>query len=175
MNNAAQSPNVASWTFAEDLIAPSPEVAEMRDEASLAGLTPVSTGVVATLQVLTRAIAAKAVVEVGTLMGASGLSFLEAMATDGVLTSIDVEADNQLPARAAFTKAGFSSSRFRLIAGSPIDVMTVGHELSRRGTLEGVGGTAYLLQAFRFVPTTANACSSCLVNVPRTYRHSGGS
>ncbi|GAA3865886.1 O-methyltransferase [Tessaracoccus defluvii] len=123
MNNAAQSPNVASWTFAEDLIAPSPEVAEMRDEASLAGLTPVSTGVVATLQVLTRAIAAKAVVEVGTLMGASGLSFLEAMATDGVLTSIDVEADNQLPARAAFTKAGFSSSRFRLIAGSPIDVM----------------------------------------------------
>ena len=90
MNNAAQSPNVASWTFAEDLIAPSPEVAEMRDEASLAGLTPVSTGVVATLQVLTRAIAAKAVVEVGTLMGASGLSFLEAMATDGVLTSIDV-------------------------------------------------------------------------------------
>ena len=42
------------------------------------------------------------------------------------------------------------------IAGSPIDIMTVSNELSRRGTLEGVGGAPYLLQAFRFVPTTAN-------------------
>ena len=42
------------------------------------------------------------------------------------------------------------------VSGSPIDVMTVSNELSRRGTLEGVGGASYLLQAFRFVPTTAN-------------------
>ncbi len=50
----------------------------------------------------------------------------------------------------------FDAMKALHIVGSPIDVMTVGHELSRRGTLEGVGGTAYLLQAFRFVPTTAN-------------------
>ena len=42
------------------------------------------------------------------------------------------------------------------IAGSPIDLMTVGNELTRRGTLDSVGGSAYLLQALRFVPTTAN-------------------
>ncbi|MBO5502717.1 MAG: replicative DNA helicase, partial [Clostridia bacterium] len=42
------------------------------------------------------------------------------------------------------------------IAGSPIDLMTVGNELPRRGTLDSVGGSAYLLQALRFVPTTAN-------------------
>ena len=42
------------------------------------------------------------------------------------------------------------------IAGSPIDLMTVGNELTRRGTLDSVGGLAYLLQALRFVPTTAN-------------------
>jgi replicative DNA helicase len=45
------------------------------------------------------------------------------------------------------------------LAASPIDVMTVGNELSRRGTLEGVGGTAYLLEAYRYVPTTANTRS----------------
>ncbi len=50
----------------------------------------------------------------------------------------------------------FDAMRTLHIGGSPIDVMTTGNELSRRGTLEGVGGTAYLLQAFRFVPTTAN-------------------
>ena len=42
------------------------------------------------------------------------------------------------------------------IAGSPIDLMTVGNELTRRGTMDSVGGSAYLLQALRFVPTTAN-------------------
>lgn len=40
--------------------------------------------------------------------------------------------------------------------GSPIDIMTVSAELTRRGTLLGIGGTAYLLEAYRYVPTTAN-------------------
>ncbi len=50
----------------------------------------------------------------------------------------------------------FSGMQALHIAGSPIDLMTVGNELSRRGTLDSVGGSAYLLQALRFVPTTAN-------------------
>ena len=37
--------------------------------------------------------------------------------------------------------------------------MTVSNELSRRGTLDGVGGSAYLLSACRYVPTTANTAS----------------
>ena len=50
----------------------------------------------------------------------------------------------------------FSGMQALHIAGSPIDLMTVGNELTRRGTLESIGGSAYLLQALRFVPTTAN-------------------
>lgn len=50
----------------------------------------------------------------------------------------------------------FGAMRTLHIGGSPIDLMTVGNELSRRGTLESVGGAPYLLQALRFVPTTAN-------------------
>ena len=41
-------------------------------------------------------------------------------------------------------------------AQSPVDLVTVDSELSRRGTLEGVGGTAYLIDLSQFVPTTAN-------------------
>lgn len=50
----------------------------------------------------------------------------------------------------------FEAMRALHIAGNPIDLMTVGNELTKRGTLESVGGAAYLLQAVRFVPTTAN-------------------
>ena len=39
---------------------------------------------------------------------------------------------------------------------SPIDLITVHAELSRRGSLEGVGGDAYLLRLISQVPTTAN-------------------
>ncbi len=39
----------------------------------------------------------------------------------------------------------------------PIDFITVDSELSRRGTLEGAGGTPYLLRLVQYVPTTANA------------------
>ena len=42
------------------------------------------------------------------------------------------------------------------IAGNPVDLMTTGNELTRRGTFESIGGAAYLLQLVRYVPTTAN-------------------
>ena len=41
--------------------------------------------------------------------------------------------------------------------GMPIDLVTVDDELSRRGTLEGVGGTNYLIELSQFVPSTVNA------------------
>ncbi|GAA4897119.1 O-methyltransferase [Tessaracoccus lubricantis] len=123
MSTPVENPTPASWTFAEDYVSPSDAVAQARDEATVSGMTPVTTGEAAALKVLTKAIGAKHVVEIGTLMGATGLTFLEAMERDGILTSIDVEADNQIPAREFFQKAGFPTSRFRLIAGSPIEVM----------------------------------------------------
>ena len=53
----------------------------------------------------------------------------------------------------------FDAMRTLHIGGTPIDLMTVGNELARRGTLDGTGGTAYLLEAYRYVPTTANTRS----------------
>ncbi|GHU82649.1 replicative DNA helicase [Clostridia bacterium] len=38
----------------------------------------------------------------------------------------------------------------------PVDLITADEELARRGTLEGVGGTAYLVRLTQYVPTTAN-------------------
>ena len=38
----------------------------------------------------------------------------------------------------------------------PIDFITLDAELSRRGTLEGSGGTAYLLKLVQYVPTAVN-------------------
>ena len=40
--------------------------------------------------------------------------------------------------------------------GQPVDVVTVDEALVRRGTLEGVGGAAYLVSLTQHVPTTAN-------------------
>ncbi len=39
---------------------------------------------------------------------------------------------------------------------SAVDMVTVDAELSRRGTLEGVGGTSYIIELSQYVPTTAN-------------------
>lgn len=41
--------------------------------------------------------------------------------------------------------------------GMPIDLVTVDDELSRRGTLEGVGGTNYLVELTECTPSTVNA------------------
>jgi predicted O-methyltransferase YrrM len=66
---------------------------------------------------------ARAVAEVGTGTGVSGLWLLRGMADDGVLTSVDLEAEHQRHAREVLTSAGIAPQRFRLIAGSALDVM----------------------------------------------------
>lgn len=56
------------------------------------------------------------------------------------------------PAHREIFDAMVSLARF----GKPVDLITVDEELSKRGTLEGVGGTQYLVQLTQYVPTTAN-------------------
>lgn len=41
--------------------------------------------------------------------------------------------------------------------GMPVDLVTTDEELTRRGTLEGVGGLSYLVELSQCMPTTANA------------------
>jgi predicted O-methyltransferase YrrM len=73
---------------------------------------------------------ARAVVEIGTGTGVSGLWLLRGMRSDGVLTSVDIEAEHQRLAKETFTEAGVPAQRARLIPGSALEVLprlTDGH------------------------------------------------
>jgi predicted O-methyltransferase YrrM len=75
------------------------------------------------LTVLARAVQAKAVVEIGTGSGVSGLALFAGMQPDGILTSVDIETEHQQAARKAFLSIGIPTQRFRLIAGSALNVL----------------------------------------------------
>jgi predicted O-methyltransferase YrrM len=86
-------------------------------------VVPVGTGAGAALRLLAATAAARNVVEIGTGTGVSGLWLLAGMRPDGVLTSIDVEAEHQRLAREAFAEAEVAHQRTRLIAGRALDVL----------------------------------------------------
>ncbi|MFZ5872730.1 MAG: O-methyltransferase, partial [Actinomycetota bacterium] len=69
------------------------------------------------------ALGARAVVEVGTGAGVSGVYLLRGMPDDGVLTTIDVEPEHQRAARETFAEAGIRPNRTRLITGRALDVL----------------------------------------------------
>lgn len=94
-----------------------------RRRADEVGITPIGSGGGAALMFLASVVGAKAVAEIGTGTGVSGLWLLRGMSPDGVLTSVDLEAEHQRLARETFTEAGIAPQRFRLIAGSALDVM----------------------------------------------------
>lgn len=94
-----------------------------REQAAEMGAIAPSAGACAALTFLARASSAKAVVEVGTGSGVTGLALFAGMVDDGVLTSIDVDTEWQLTARQAFVAAGVEPRRFRLIAGVALDVL----------------------------------------------------
>jgi predicted O-methyltransferase YrrM len=98
-------------------------LAATRDRADELGCPPVSAATGAALGFLAAALQAKAVVEIGTGAGVSGLSLLRGMAADGVLTSIDPEPEWHRHARAAFLAAGFAPARMWLIMGRARDVL----------------------------------------------------
>jgi predicted O-methyltransferase YrrM len=109
--------------YVESFLAEDEVLARARERGHELGCTPIGLGGGAALRFLARALAARAVVEVGTGAGSSGLWLLRGMAPDGVLTSIDVEPEHQRAARQAFTEAGFPASRYRLIMGQALEVL----------------------------------------------------
>jgi predicted O-methyltransferase YrrM len=86
------------------------------------GAVPIGAASGAALQFLASLLGAKQVAEFGTGAGVSGLWLLRGLTPDGVLTSIDREAEHQRLARETFTEAGIAPQRFRLITGSALDV-----------------------------------------------------
>jgi predicted O-methyltransferase YrrM len=89
----------------------------------LGGTEPVAPATGAVLRFLATAIGARAVVEIGTGCGSSGIWLLRGMRPGGVLTSVDIEPEYHRMARKAFGHAGFASNQARLIIGRAVDVL----------------------------------------------------
>lgn len=114
----------AILTHAEHSITEDAITAAARERAVDSGAGAVTPAVGALLSVLAKLAGAKAVVEVGTGAGVSGLWLLSGMRDDGVLTTIDVEPEHQRLAKQAFSEAGIGPSRTRLISGRAQEVLT---------------------------------------------------
>ena len=115
--------NLTSVLYSEAFIAEDDVLERARGRAAELGCVPIGPGGGATLRALAAATSAKNVVEVGTGAGVSGLWLLGGMRPDGVLTTVDVEAENQRAAKDAYTEAGIAASRYRLINGSAAEVL----------------------------------------------------
>jgi predicted O-methyltransferase YrrM len=115
--------NLDSVAYAESFVPEDEVIATARDRARELGCTPIGPAGGALLRVLAAATGAHAVAEVGTGAGVSGLYLLGGMAADGVLTTVDVEGENQRAAKEAFTEAGVAATRYRMINGSAAEVL----------------------------------------------------
>lgn len=87
------------------------------------GSDAISPATAALLSVLAASVDAAAVVEIGASTGVSGAALLSGMTEEGVLTAIDVEAENQRVARDTFTALGYDHVRTRLITGRALEVL----------------------------------------------------
>jgi predicted O-methyltransferase YrrM len=120
------APKPASWTYSEEYVAEDTVLANARARAEEVGVAPIGSGAGAALQFLASVLDARAIVEIGTGTGVSGLW----MRPDGVLTSVDTEAEHQRLAKETFTEAGIAPQRARLIPGAALEVLprlTDGH------------------------------------------------
>jgi predicted O-methyltransferase YrrM len=117
------APKAPSWAYAEDFVGESEVAAEARQNAGPVGVTPVGRGAASALTFVATVIQARAVVEIGTGSGVSGLALFAGMQPGGVLTSVDIESEHQALARRSFLQSGIPSQRFRLINGAALNVL----------------------------------------------------
>jgi len=109
----------AEGSISEDVI-----LASARERAVDIGAGAVTPAVGALLSLLAKLTGGKAVAEVGSGAGVSGLWLLSGMSDDGVLTTIDIEPEYLRLAKQAFSEAGIGPSRTRLISGRAQEVLT---------------------------------------------------
>jgi predicted O-methyltransferase YrrM len=112
-----------SWAYTEEFVAEEDAITLARSRAEELGCDAVSPGTGAVLRVLAASCGARNVAEVGTGTGVSSLWLLGGMAPDGVLTTIDIEAEHQRAAREAFAAAGVKATRTRPITGRALNVL----------------------------------------------------
>ena len=113
----------ATWEYAAKYLPEDDVLTHARGRSGEVTAPPLDAASGAMLRFLAAAIDARAVVELGTGCGVSGIWLLRGMARDGVLTSIDIEPEHHRLARRTFTDAGFPTSRVRLITGRALDVL----------------------------------------------------
>jgi len=100
-------PALARW--AEETFAPEDAVlAEIRERSAREGLPGIQVGRMdgLHLEVVTRAVCAKKVVEIGTLGGYSGVCLARGMGPDGILHTFELERHHADVARTSFERAG---------------------------------------------------------------------
>ena len=117
------APKAASWVYAEDFVTEPEALTEARANAVSLGIAPVSRGAARALTFVAKVVQARAVVEIGTGSGVSGLALFAGMQPGGVLTSVDIESEHQAMARRSFAAVGIPSQRFRLINGAALNVL----------------------------------------------------
>ena len=113
----------ASGDYAEKWAGEDEIRAHARAKAAEIGCVAMGPGAGAIVRTLAAAIVAKNVVEIGTGAGVSALWLLDGMHPDGVLTSVDIEAEHQLIAKDAISQAGVAPNRVRLINGRANEVL----------------------------------------------------
>lgn len=113
----------ATLAYAEEFVRESELLEEARARGEELGAAPVAPATGAVLRMLAASSAARAVVEIGTGAGVSGLWLLGGMPSDGILTTIDIEPEQQRAARALYAAAGVAPQRTRVITGRPLDVL----------------------------------------------------
>lgn len=114
----------ASWGgYAEDFVSESEVIETARRRGEELGCTPIGTGGGAALRMIAASVGARAVVEIGTGAGVSGLWLLAGMPADGILTTIDIEAENQRAAKEGYAAAGVAHQRTRVITGRALEVL----------------------------------------------------
>jgi predicted O-methyltransferase YrrM len=114
---------LANRAFTESWLDEDQPLSEARPRGNELGAVPIGSGGGAVLRFLAASIQARSVVEIGTGAGVSGTWLLRGMAEDGMLTSIDLEAEHQRIAKQTFASAGFATSRVRLISGRALEVL----------------------------------------------------
>lgn len=119
--HTASAPSLAG--FLDGYLPDDEVIMAARRRAADLGCAAIEPSVGCALRFIATTLGARAVVEIGTGAGVSGLYLLGGMAPDGVLTSIDLEPEYQQAARNAFGEAGIQAGRARLIMGRAVEVL----------------------------------------------------
>ena len=114
---------ITSWKFVEEFSDETPAMHKARIRAEEMGVECITAATGAQLAFTVAALRAKAIVEVGTGTGLSGLWLLQG-SNEATLATIDSETEHQAAARLAFADAGIAPNRTRVISGRADEVMS---------------------------------------------------